>query len=113
MLALVALGGVAWMSEYTPDERLCLLSRWADVPCPSCGVTRGMRALLVGDIAGGFTANPLFVVITLATIAYFVLRVGFGRDLDVRWSKATRRAAWTLGALLLAANWVYVLQHHG
>ena len=56
---------------------LCPLRRTTGVPCPLCGMTTGMNALLRGDVAGAFTANPLAPVLVLLVVAawfVFLLR---------------------------------------
>jgi hypothetical protein len=40
-------------------SEVCLIHKLCGIPCPSCGSTRSVIALLAGDPAKAFTYNPL------------------------------------------------------
>jgi Protein of unknown function (DUF2752) len=71
-------------------------------PCPGCGSTRAVRALLSFDFAGAMRLNPIAPLVALftgiiAVDAFFlILREGHVRDLAVRGP-----GAWALRALLV------------
>lgn len=48
----------------------CLLQRFAGVPCPGCGITTGIRALLHGDVALAWTCNPSTLFVALFYLAH-------------------------------------------
>jgi hypothetical protein len=43
----------------------CSIADMFAVPCPSCGTTRSVRALLDGDVALAFTHNPAGLMVAL------------------------------------------------
>lgn len=58
--ALVAAAVVLWLATLGPGEAtVCLLRGWTGIPCPGCGVTRSIAALIRGDWAGAFRLHPL------------------------------------------------------
>ena len=63
---------------------VCLFKRITTIPCPSCGSTRSVLALLKGDFSGAVMLNP-FGLIILAVL--MVTPVWLGYDLVTR--KAT------------------------
>lgn len=107
-LALVA------VSPFAPGAatRLpsCFFREITGIPCPTCGGTRAALALLSGDLAGAFHANPLVA-------AAFVLLVGGGlvagaialAGRGVR--EPERIPGWARAAviLVLAANWLWLI----
>jgi hypothetical protein len=92
---------------------LCPFHRWTGLPCPSCGITRGLARLAAGDPLGCWLHNPL---------AFTVLATGFGllavRTWRGRWhlpnlSRRGRTAAWILAAGAFLANWAYLIAFVG
>ena len=51
---------------------LCPLRRVTGVPCPFCGMTRGVIALAHGDLFSSLTFNPGAVVIVALAVAILV-----------------------------------------
>ena len=41
----------------------CLVKTILNIPCPSCGVSRGVMSLIKGDFQAGFLYNPLSYVV--------------------------------------------------
>jgi len=41
------------------DVTLCVIKQVTNVPCPSCGTTRSVIAMIKGDFASSFQWNPL------------------------------------------------------
>jgi hypothetical protein len=91
------------------EVRLCIFKRITGLPCPSCGMTRGILAMLGGDLAGGWAFNPLGFSVLLACAALLVLRFGFGRRVQLTLTRRERTAAWLVGGGIFLANWVYVI----
>jgi hypothetical protein len=75
----------------------CVLRSLTGVPCPFCGMTTGTLALLHGDVAGAFAANPGAPLFAIAVVVTLLLRV-LGRPV---WMAAWRG----LGARLFPLRW--------
>lgn len=50
----------------------CPLNFWLGIPCPACGSTRAMLALLRGDIAGYMFYNPAALSVIAIVLAEFL-----------------------------------------
>lgn len=96
-----------------PLMRPCLFHSVTGVPCPSCGATRSVLALLDGHLGDAIAYNPLVFVASLAFFAGGLLapvwawRRGtaprLGRTLPM-WAR--------LGIVaLIAANWAWLVVH--
>ena len=79
-LSLACLVGYGWLvlvSQLKPEEvgkryDVCLIRHFAHVPCPSCGSTRAVLALMQGDLAGALYWNPIgFVIFAILIVAPF------------------------------------------
>ena len=69
-------------------------------------------ALGRGEVLEAFRYNPLAFAVGLAGAAWLVLRVGFGRTIQVALPTAARRTAWTLLLVVFVLNWAYVIAQH-
>ena len=49
---------------------VCLFKNVTGVPCPSCGMTRSIVALLGGDVSSSLFLHPLGVVVSLALLLF-------------------------------------------
>jgi Protein of unknown function (DUF2752) len=108
-LALLLLA--LWSPADRPGPVLCALRLAAGVPCPFCGVTRGVGLCLRGRPVEATAFNPLTVPVLLAAaaaMATWTYEWLTGRQVRLRWP---RRAAWLLLplALVLLATWAYEL----
>ncbi|MCM2316557.1 MAG: DUF2752 domain-containing protein, partial [Thermoanaerobaculia bacterium] len=86
---VVGAATVAWLSALGPGEStICLVRNWTGVPCPGCGVTRAIEAMLRGSYAEAFTLHPLapFAVTeaVVVWVAWGVSLARFRRGLDER-----------------------------
>ena len=115
VLVWLLLGGVAvWFSSHLGRPvTLCLLKRISGVPCPTCGFTRGVLSLLSGRPGQGWLYNPLLFSVLALFVAATVIRILFGLSLGIRLTRIERMVAWLVAAVLLAANWVYVIFYVG
>jgi hypothetical protein len=52
-----------------PDLDVCLFKHLTTLPCPSCGSTRSIMALLNGDIAGSLFWNPFGLIVFVVLVA--------------------------------------------
>ncbi len=99
------LGLVALTRVVAPDAVLCTFRRVTGEPCPGCGTTRGVAALAKGEIGPAFAHNPLVLATLVLVVGLLVLRLVAGVAPRLR----IGRAALLLTAVLVVANWAYVI----
>ncbi len=107
---LISLG---WLDLGLPTP-LCPLHALTGIPCPTCGMTRGLGGLLQGQIEEALLFNPLMVVALLSALLYLLYAgvVVIGRLPRLRWGPLSRTAAicGRIGVvLLIAVNWIYLM----
>jgi hypothetical protein len=121
LLALFCMAGYVWMT-LNIDRRfethvgsVCVFKKVTTLPCPSCGSTRSMKAILQGDLAAGFNWNPVgFILLFLLAIVplWLLYDVLLKRDsLHRTYRKAEQLVLrpvilWP-GFLLVVANWIW------
>jgi len=91
--------------------RPCPLRMLTGIPCPTCGGTAAVRAMIGLDFAGAFRANPLVAVAVLLALASAVAAiVALPWASRIRWplTRVGRGLAIAL-LLLLCANWAYLI----
>jgi hypothetical protein len=93
---------------------VCPFRAVTGLPCATCGLITSARHLSRGHVLDALRTNPFDAVFLMAVAPAF-LAVWIGnltRGLALRFSlsSAERRVGWTLLALALAANWIYVLR---
>ncbi|MET0628520.1 MAG: DUF2752 domain-containing protein [Acidimicrobiia bacterium] len=76
----------------------CPLRAATGVPCPFCGMTRGVGRLVDGDLGGALSLNPGSVLLVLGAVALLLF---------VR--RATIRVPAWAPLLVLAAMWSFQL----
>ncbi|BCJ45835.1 hypothetical protein GCM10010168_57450 [Actinoplanes ianthinogenes] len=94
----------------------CPLRTFAGVPCPGCGLTTAAVALVRGQAAAAFHANP--VIFGLAALAVAVGPLVALRATGVLappkpWSPTGRRRMGWLAGLLATASWLFQLHRLG
>lgn len=52
---------------------LCLFRRFTGIPCPGCGLTRGVARLMRGELRQSLALHPLAPVIVLEAAALWVV----------------------------------------
>jgi hypothetical protein len=89
----------------------CPLRAMTGIPCPTCGGVHAVGALAQGRIGAAFLANPLVAASSillaasaLAALLLLPLAPRLGRPKAI-----PLRAIVTIGLLLLAANWAFLL----
>lgn len=105
---LVAAG--AWVeATWSVPLETCLLKRISGHPCPTCGATRSVLAMLRGDWTGSLRASPILWLAALSAAGAAGYRVWRG---PVAWERLERhrRPLLVAGLLALLANWVWVLK---
>lgn len=91
--ALIALlVSFLWIPERGPDLPLCQFRRWTGLPCPGCGLTRGICAISRGEFQAAWNWNPfsyLFYGFTIMVLLWPLLRraapVAHDRIVGSRW----------------------------
>ncbi len=108
--AVLALHAV---SDGAPGSSPCHVRRWVGIPCPTCGGTRSVAALLRGDLVAAWLANPLVLAAVVVASALLALRLVAGLRVTLHLGHGERRAAWAVGGALLLADWAWVLARGG
>jgi len=103
----VAVGGAALVAALYSGVFACPVARYAKMPCPACGSTRAIWAVLHGDLHEVLRMNPV------APIAVVLLAIVGARAVHATWTTGSARAA-TEGrvgnALTTALVWVVGVQ---
>jgi len=109
----MAAAGLLWKRVGFPLPK-CVWHGTLDLPCPTCGMNRGLDFLLAGNFPAAFLLNPLTLLLPAALAGlwvFFFLRVNGW--LPERWSSpwpGKINTALRLGfVFLLAAVWVYLV----
>jgi len=113
---VIALGGIlalGWLSVGLPTP-LCPLHTLTGLPCPTCGMTRGLRCLLHGNLEAALLYNPLLMLILAGMTIYLIycVVVVSARLSRLRWENLppTTSLGIRIGVVtLLVANWIYLI----
>ncbi len=79
----------------------CPILGLTGVPCPTCGVSRALFALLAGDVAASLALHPLAVPLTVAVLLCLLLPVVKRKGLQI--------SIYVFVGVVLAANTGYYL----
>jgi hypothetical protein len=116
-LCLAVLGWsllAVWNPVTAPGPTLCGLRHLVGLPCPFCGVTRGVALTLRGRPAEASSYNPLavpVVVLGAGLTLLWALEYTLDRRVVFTWR---RPGLWTLRIVILIAvlaTWAYVLRY--
>lgn len=118
---LIAIAGIAWLL-LVPEfpVHTCIFKQATGLPCPSCGSTRSVQALLHGHWLQIFRYNPLGIITFIMVMAgaiWSVADVFRGSQslyLNIQqWLAFIRQplVAWCL-VLILLANWAWNIAKH-
>jgi hypothetical protein len=116
-VSLISLGvGIlaVWNPVTRPGPTICLLRHAVGLPCPLCGMTRGLALCLRGHPVEASLFNPLAVpVLLLAAVLAVKWAVEFvaGRSFQVTVPRCLGRGLAVAGYLLVLANWTYMLTY--
>lgn len=88
---------------------LCLFHRLTGVPCPTCGLTRGLLALCQGRWFTPWTLNPLLFTLLAIYGAILLFRVVTGYTIRFHATRRQTDTAWGLLILAILANWGYLI----
>ena len=105
--------GWGWLHWQLPLPE-CVVAKWIGLPCPTCGGTRLIRALLAGDGWAAWRLNPLVLALLSAGALFFAYSAAvlLFRLRRVRLGKLPEKLSHIIrgGALLLLlANWIYLV----
>lgn len=111
-LAVAGLVAAVWLRVGLPRPG-CPFRAATGFPCPTCGSTRLVEALLAGDLLGAVGSNPL-VFVTLAVVggwsAASAARWAFGlQSLRVSLGDHERRLLRLLAVASFVAGWAYLI----
>jgi hypothetical protein len=75
IVLLAGAGGFAWLGYSIANRRpldggVCLIKQVTGVPCPSCGTTRAIDALLHGHFAESVLMNPFGLLVFGAMVLF-------------------------------------------
>lgn len=116
--------GYAWLFAHTlfyqpamEDNTMCLIKYISGIPCPSCGSSRSVLAILQGNFMEAFLWNPFGYFITailiLSPIWIIFDLMSSGNSFLRVYDKVEKciRNKWIAipAVLLLAANWVWTI----
>lgn len=102
------LAGVWLARRNGVDFVLCQFKRVTGRPCPGCGSTRGVLALLDARPIEAWLWNPLAMSALAVLAGLTLLRAATARRLELELDRPARVLAWTLAAVLLIANWIWL-----
>jgi len=101
-----------WVSFVGP---ICVFKKTTGIPCPSCGSTRSMIALIHGDFLKGLSWNPMGLLLLggLIVFPFWLLHdVTFKKDsfhvfyTSFEKTVSKKQVAWPL-LLILMLNWCW------
>ena len=69
----LAIGSLVFLlAVYLPDASICLVQRFLGVPCPACGATRSILALLKLSFLDSFLWNPGLWLGAMISVILFI-----------------------------------------
>ena len=108
----IAVGCVAF--AHAMGIVLCPVKRFFGIPCPTCGLTRAIVHLLHFELHKAFEVQPLasgliFLLPLLVTVS--CVAWGWRRTRILCGSVLRSWTFWSLFAVAVILNWVYVFYH--
>jgi Protein of unknown function (DUF2752) len=111
--AMFGLGvAVAWNPIAHPGPKCCLLRMSVGLPCPMCGMTRGVCLCVRGHFLEASWYNPLavpFVMLVAALCVKWIFEIASNWHVALVLRPAWNKSLW--GGLYIAvlSSWVYLL----
>ncbi|UUV20787.1 DUF2752 domain-containing protein [Paenimyroides aestuarii] len=122
LLLIACIAGYIWLfyniktvSNTHAEVTVCSIKRITTFPCPSCGSTRAVIALMNGDIQKALLLNPLGIIIAIIMLVlpiWLLFDLFFNKTTFLKFYKDTEqflqkpKIAWT-AVLLLLLNWIW------
>ena len=111
--ALLGFGvAVLWDPVAHPGPKCCLLRCLVGLPCPLCGMTRGLAMCVRGRFLEATWYNPLAVPLFAAALLLclkWTVEILTMRSVEVVLSRAWRIGLWGVLYAALLASWAYLL----
>lgn len=114
--SIVALAVAFWLPAAGVPMLECRFRRWTGFPCPTCGYTRGVKAVLHGELRRALSDCPAAVLVTVVFVIMALTSVTAllrGRPWPVNGDTAVRRRQASVGFLvvmvLVLLNWIWRL----
>lgn len=105
--------GISLLSLYSDVQiDTCMFRRVVGRPCLTCGATRIVFGVFEGQLWSGFLLNPLVFVLLVVGTNLLLLKLLWGRRIELTLAPRLRVGLLTLAALLAIANWVWVWNTH-
>lgn len=102
-------GGSVWLaSKYDANFVLCQFKRLTNRPCPGCGSTRGVLALIEGRPIDAWLWNPLVMSALAVLASVTLLRAATAKRLVLDLDGTARALLLGVGVLAVAANWLWL-----
>jgi hypothetical protein len=101
-----------WNPLAQPGPRVCLLRNATGLPCPLCGMTRGVALCLRGQPLDAAHFNPLagpVLVLAVLLAVNWLIEFGTGRRNEVVMPSWLRRTLIVAGWTVFLLNWAYML----
>ncbi|SRR6266540_2487823 len=104
LAAAIVLMGMAVGVSASP----CWFRGLFGIPCPACGGTRALLAILEGRLLSAFAWNPLLAALLIIFPARLLVRVSLGRSFRLELSPRERKALPAAVVLLTVLDWIYL-----
>jgi hypothetical protein len=114
-VSLIALGVatlLVWDPLTQPGPRVCLLRHAVGLPCPLCGMTRGVALCLRGRFHEASLFNPLagpILVLAVVLAVKWAIEFASGRRFEMHLPVWISRRFFQAASLVVLGNWIYLL----
>jgi hypothetical protein len=115
ILLAIGVAGGAMVAVFGLDRLpfpVCAFKAITGWPCLTCGSTRAVGRLVVGDVFGALSMNPLVTAVALAIVPWGLadlLLLARRRAVQLSLTGGAAMAARTAAVALLLANWAYLI----
>ncbi len=122
LILSACVAGYAWLAYSNHFTRfsdtgtgMCFIKHVSGIPCPSCGSTRSVLAILHGDVIGAFLWNPfgfILLAFLLLVPAWIIFDLFTRKNSFLHFYQQTeiflkrRKVAW-LAIAIVSANWIW------
>jgi hypothetical protein len=116
-VSVIALGVTVltlWNPLTRPGPNVCLLRQAVGLPCPLCGMTRGVALCLRGHFHEASWFNPLaapLLVLAILLAGKWAIEFASGRRFELTTPRWLVRGCIHAAYLILLVNWIYLLSY--